>query len=106
MASFATVTGKVDNETLIKRLVDDPEAPPSEYGGIRWWRVGRNASHDFYLGLDDQGQLWRSAFCADDCKLCDCPWDKSCRCETLDVAEVFTRNRRPVKDGDQLYLGR
>lgn len=105
MATFVTIsTGS--REAFIKRCASDPEDAPREIDGVRWWHVGRNASHDFYLGLDAKDQMWRTAFCAEDCQLCDCPWDKFCRCERLSVDEVFNRNRQPVKSGDQLYLGR
>ena len=106
MATFVTAREAADREAWIKRLAVDSEDAPREIRGVRWWHVGRNASHDFYLGLDAQGQLWKTAFCAEDCKLCDCPWDKFCRCATLEVDEVFARNSCAVKDGEQLYLGR
>ena len=43
---------------------DEPLIPTrSRPSGIPvdFWRVGRNASHSFYLGLDALGNLWRAA---------------------------------------------
>lgn len=105
MATFLTVQQCTDREAQIKSLSDWPD-DPVEYGGVRWWRVGRNASHDFYLGLDDQGQMWNTASGDGDDVLCNCDWHPRCSCERLTSEQVFFRNRRPVKDGEQLYLGR
>jgi len=71
--------------------------------GIRWWEVGQNSSHTFYLGLDASGALYQSAI----------DWfdvDVGYKAPGVEKTDSFehelTRNCRPVKDGDQLYLGR
>ena len=34
---------------------------PSEINGVKFWRVGHNASHEFYLGTDGNGKRFRRA---------------------------------------------
>lgn len=104
MATFITHESP-SGEALIKMYLGDA-TPSCTVSGVRWWQAGRNASHTFYLGLDDKGALWHTAFGDGDERLCDCPWDVRCTCETLSSDEVMNRNRRPVKNGEQLYLGR
>ena len=29
--------------------------------GIGYYQIGRNASHDFYIGFDSEGQMWKAA---------------------------------------------
>jgi hypothetical protein len=77
--------------------------PPLVIDGNRWWEVGQNASHTFYLGLDASGALYQSAI----------DWfdvDVGYKAPGVEKTDSFehelTRNCRPVKDGDQLYLGR
>lgn len=76
---------------------------PLVIDGIRWWEVGQNASHTFYLGLDASRALFESAI-----DWCDV--DEGYKApgieKTVSFEREINRNRRPVKDGDQLYLGR
>lgn len=30
--------------------------PPTEVDGVKFWRVGHNASHEFYAGIDGNGK--------------------------------------------------
>lgn len=39
----------------------EPEPPMRRNGGM-WWLVGRNASHQFYLGYNAHGELCRGAY--------------------------------------------
>lgn len=105
MATFTEVRDVTRSEALIKRLARDPDHP-KDVDGVRWWVVGENASHTFYLGLDAAGQLWRTAFGDGDDVTCACAWDVFCQCSRLDVGDVMTCKRRLVDPGDQLYLGR
>jgi hypothetical protein len=101
MASFLTVDSKRDFEPMLQRWSGGKE--PLTVDGIRWWEVGQNASHTFYLGLDASGALYQSAI----------DWfdvDAGYKAPGIEKTDSFEheliRNRRPVKDGDQLYLGR
>jgi hypothetical protein len=38
----------------------DPEHAFSR-GGVRYWCVGVNSTHNFYLGVDPEGRLWRGS---------------------------------------------
>ena len=91
MATFLTMRPGRNIPAMIERLSGGAE--PRTVAGIRWWHVGGNASHSFYLGLDAEDALWESAYDG------DIP-------EEISFEEEINRNRRPVKDGDQLYLGR
>lgn len=33
-----------------------------EENGIEFYAVGHNASHEFYLGVDDEGNYWKCSF--------------------------------------------
>jgi hypothetical protein len=35
---------------------------PKDEQGIQWAWVGRNASHEFYLGVDAEDRLWKRNF--------------------------------------------
>ena len=104
MATFITHESS-SGEACIKMYFGD-DVPARTVSGVRWWLAESNSSRTFYLGLDDKGALWRTACGDGDEKLCDCPWGARCTCETLSSDEVMNRNRRPVKNGEQLYLGR
>lgn len=49
-----------------------PEAPHVRPDGSRWWQVGRNASHEFYIGFLPDG-TFGSAACGDDLTMDDAP---------------------------------
>lgn len=45
------------NRSSTEPVTDVPDAE-----GVSFLRVGRNASHDFYLGWDSEGNMWRASF--------------------------------------------
>lgn len=102
MATFATYCAD-DPEPLDEALTKLAGDGPSIVGDFRWWNVGENASHSFYLGLDPSGALYKSSI-----DWCDV--DEGYKAPGIEKSFSFereiNRNRRPVKDGDQLYLGR
>lgn len=50
-----------EREIVQLALESQPHLGSFEGQEIRWWSVGFNASHNFYLGLDVEGQLYRKS---------------------------------------------
>lgn len=65
---------KTEDRGTVKRTKVTPD---TNSNGYSWYEVGHNASHSFFLAVDDNGKIWKRSFCVDT-KINGMDWREYC----------------------------